>query len=118
MEFGLAYTIGKDPGRSLADAFRDAVKEIQLAEALGYTTVILSSQHFEENDILPSPLVAAGMILARTERIRVGSGILIFPLEYHPIHVAEDAAVLDVLSEGRFVLGVGQGALKKEFAGF
>lgn len=118
MEFGVAYTIGKEPGRSLRQGFEDAVKEIQLAEELGYTTMMISSQHFEENDILPSPLVACAVIAARTRRIRLGPGILLFPLAYHPIHVAEDAAVLDVLSGGRLVLGIGQGFRKEEFAGF
>lgn len=118
MEFGVAYTIEKSAERTLKQAFEDAIDEIRYAEDLGYTTMMISSQHFEDNDILPSPFVACAVIAARTERIRVGPGILVFPLDYHPVHVAEDAALLDVLSGGRLVLGIGQGGIKKEFAGF
>ena len=118
MEFGVAYTIGSEPGRPLRQGFAAALKEIQFAEKLGMTTMMISSQHFEENDILPSPFVACSFIAAQTKKIRLGPGILLFPLAYNPIHVAEDGAVFDALSDGRLNFATGQGFRKEEFAGF
>jgi len=118
MEFGVAYTIGTEPGRPMRRGFTAALKEIQLADQLGVTTMMLSSQHFEENDILPSPFVACSFIAAQTKKIRMGPGILLFPLAYHPTHVAEDGAVFDVLSDGRLNFAMGRGFRKEEFAGF
>jgi alkanesulfonate monooxygenase SsuD/methylene tetrahydromethanopterin reductase-like flavin-dependent oxidoreductase (luciferase family) len=118
MEFGVAYTVGSEPGRSLRKSFDIALKEIQLAEQLGFTTMMISSQHFEENDIIPSPLIACSFLAAQTKKMRMGPGINLFPLAYHPIHVAEECAVFDVLSDGRLVFGMGQGFRKEEFAGF
>jgi alkanesulfonate monooxygenase SsuD/methylene tetrahydromethanopterin reductase-like flavin-dependent oxidoreductase (luciferase family) len=78
----------------------------------------LSTQHFEESGILPSPFVACSFIAAHTKKIRLGPGILLFPLGYNPIHVAEDGAVFDILSNGRLNLAMGQGFRKEEFEGF
>ena len=118
MEFGVSYTIGSEPGRPLRQGFAAALAEIQLAERLGMTTMMISSQHFEEGDILPSPFVACAFIAAQTKKIRLGPGILLFPLAYNPIHVAEDGAVFDVLSDGRLNFAMGRGFRKEEFAGF
>ena len=118
MEFGVAYTIGGEPGRPLRQGFADALAEIQLAEKLGMNTVQLSSQHFEEDGILPSPFVACSFIAAQTKTIRLGPGILLFPLAYNPVHVAEDGAVFDVLSNGRLNFAMGQGFRREEFDGF
>ncbi len=118
MEFGVSYTIGSEPGRPLRQGFAAALAEIQYAEKLGMTTMMISSQHFEEGDILPSPFVACSFIAAQTKKIRLGPGILLFPLAYNPIHVAEDGAVFDVLSDGRLNFAMGRGFRKEEFAGF
>jgi alkanesulfonate monooxygenase SsuD/methylene tetrahydromethanopterin reductase-like flavin-dependent oxidoreductase (luciferase family) len=118
MEFGVSYTIGSQPGRPFQAGFAVALKEIQFAEELGMTTVQLSTQHFEENGILPSPFVACSFLAAHTKKIRIGPGILLFPLGYNPIHVAEDGAVFDILSNGRLNFAMGQGFRAEEFAGF
>ena len=118
MKFGVAYTVGSEPGRPMRQGFAAAVDEIKLADELGFDNMMISSQHFEENDILPSPFVACSFIAAQTKRIRLGPGILLFPLAYNPIHVAEDGAVFDVLSDGRLNFAMGRGFRKEEFAGF
>jgi len=66
---------------------------------------------------LPAPFAFLGFVAAQTSRIRLGTGIVTLPLE-NPIRVAEDAAVLDLLSNGRFELGVGTGGNPSAFAAF
>ena len=66
---------------------------------------------------LPSPFVFLGHVAAQTSRIRLGTGIITLPLEL-PVRVAEDAIVLDLISDGRLELGVGNGGNPSAFAGF
>lgn len=83
-------------------------------EELGFDTVVLAERHFRHAPLLyPSPLAVAGAIAARTERIRIGTAGRILSLD-HPIHIAEDAATLDVLSEGRLDFGITRASLDEE----
>jgi putative FMN-dependent luciferase-like monooxygenase len=89
--------------------FSQAREQCLLAEQLGYDVGWLAQHHFDvEEGGLPSPLVFLAWIAAQTEQIRLGTAIITLALE-DPIRVAEDAAVLDVLSGGRLELGVGTG---------
>jgi probable F420-dependent oxidoreductase len=117
MRFGIVYSIEGGGGDSAGRVFQEAVEEILLAESLGLECAFVSEHHFVENDFFPSPLIALSYIAARTARIRLGPGVLLLPL-YDPIHVAEDAAVLDIISGGRLVLGIGQGYRPEEFRAF
>ena len=92
------------------DVFRETVDRAVLAEKLGFKRVWSSEHHFSEDRWAPSqfPLLAA--IAARTERIRLGTGVLLLPF-HNPIRVAEDAAVVDIISNGRLDLGVGRGPI-------
>jgi alkanesulfonate monooxygenase SsuD/methylene tetrahydromethanopterin reductase-like flavin-dependent oxidoreductase (luciferase family) len=101
----------------LSSYYAECLTQIQEAEALGYQAVWLSEHHLTGDGFLPSPLVAAAAVAARTSRIRIGTNIVPLPL-HHPLRVAEDAAVVDLLSGGRFVLGVGQGYARQEFDAF
>jgi len=67
-----------------------------------------------ENVPMPDPLVALAFAAALTRRIKLGTGILILP-QRHPLYVAKEVATLDVLSRGRFLLGIGIGWLAEEF---
>ncbi len=93
----------------------ERVQEVVVADRLGFDGAWLSEHHLAADGALPSPLVMAGVLAGRTERIRIGTNVLVLPL-HHPLRVAEDAAVLDLVSGGRFVLGVGQGYAEREFA--
>ncbi len=86
------------------------------AEALGFNAVEFAEHHFSDDGYIPSPLIAAAAVAARTKHIRVGTNILLLPL-YDPVRVAEDTAVLDAVSNGRLELGVGLGYRKVEYEG-
>jgi alkanesulfonate monooxygenase SsuD/methylene tetrahydromethanopterin reductase-like flavin-dependent oxidoreductase (luciferase family) len=78
--------------------------------------VYVTEHHFYEDGYLPSPMMMSAAIAARTKRVSVGTNLLQLPL-HHPVRVAEDALLCDVLSGGRFRLGVGAGYYWQEFEG-
>lgn len=84
------------------------------ADALGADSIWLSEHHLFDDGYLPQPLTFAAAVAARTKRARVGTAILIAPL-HHPAEIAEQAAVVDVLSAGRLELGIGTGYRVPEF---
>ncbi|GAA3508990.1 putative FMN-dependent luciferase-like monooxygenase [Streptosporangium album] len=100
------------------ERYRLAIEQIRHAEAIGFDTAWVAQHHFDEAEGgLPAPLVFLSNVAARTSRIRLGTGIITLPLE-HPVRVAEDAAVLDLLSGGRLEVGVGSGGTPSSFAAF
>jgi probable F420-dependent oxidoreductase len=94
--------------------YAECLEEIAEADRLGFRAVWMSEHHLTPDGLMPSPLVAAAAIAARTDRIMIGTSILVLPL-HHPLRIAEDAAVVDLMSGGRLLLGVGQGYAKREF---
>jgi len=101
-----------------AERYRLAAEQIQHAEKAGLDSAWIAQHHFHEAEGgLPAPFAFLGFVAAQTSRIRLGTGIVTLPLE-HPVRVAEDAAVLDLLSNGRFELGVGTGGNPSAFAAF
>jgi alkanesulfonate monooxygenase SsuD/methylene tetrahydromethanopterin reductase-like flavin-dependent oxidoreductase (luciferase family) len=77
-------------------------------ERLGAHSVWFTEHHMFEDGYIPQPLTFAAAAAARTSRMRIGIAILIAPL-YHPVHLAEQAAVVDIVSGGRLDLGIGAG---------
>jgi putative FMN-dependent luciferase-like monooxygenase len=101
-----------------AERYRLAAEQIGHAEKLGLDSAWIAQHHFHEQEGgLPAPFAFLGFVAARTSRIRLGTGIVTLPLE-NPVRVAEDAAVLDLMSDGRFELGVGTGGNPSAFAAF
>jgi putative FMN-dependent luciferase-like monooxygenase len=101
-----------------AERYRLAAEQIAHAEAHGYDAAWVAQHHFHEHEGgLPSPFVFLGHLAARTQRIRLGTGIITLPLEL-PVRVAEDAIVLDLISNNRLELGVGNGGNPTAFTGF
>jgi alkanesulfonate monooxygenase SsuD/methylene tetrahydromethanopterin reductase-like flavin-dependent oxidoreductase (luciferase family) len=87
---------------------------ITWVEELGFDSVWLTEHHFQQ--FSPSPLTLAAAVAARTERVRIATNVLLAPL-YNPVRLAEEAAMVSVLSHGRFDLGIGMGYYEREFAG-
>jgi putative FMN-dependent luciferase-like monooxygenase len=101
-----------------ADRYRLAAAQIRHAESAGFESAWIAQHHFHEGEGgLPAPFAFLGFVAAQTCRIRLGTGIVTLPLE-NPVRVAEDAAVLDLLSNGRLELGVGTGGNPSAFAAF
>ncbi|MGE0825085.1 MAG: LLM class flavin-dependent oxidoreductase [Candidatus Binatia bacterium] len=98
--------------------YAEALEQIQRADELGFHQVWLTEHHFMDDAYCPSPMIAAAAIAGRTKKIRIGQGVVLLPFYGHPLKLAEDSAVLDVLSGGRFELGIGRGYRPHEFAGF
>tara|TARA_Y100001934_G_C11581033_1_gene418834 strand:- start:39 stop:485 length:447 start_codon:yes stop_codon:yes gene_type:complete len=87
------------------------------AEELGFDHVWLTEHHFTEDAYNPSPLSMAAAIAAVTERIRIGTFVMLMPF-IHPVRAAEDITLADILSNGRFDIGIGQGYTHEEFNAF
>ena len=119
MKFGLWYHF-RNPApwrRPWEHLYAEVLEQIAWADELGYDSMWTSEHHFVDDGYLPSSLVRLAAVAARTERMRLGTLILLLPL-HHPLRIAEDAAVVDVLSGGRLDLGVSVGYRVKEFEGF
>jgi len=104
------------------ETFSESLEQAIFAEELGYDSVWLFEHHGVEradggSHYFSSPLIALAAIAAVTERIRLGTGIVILPL-LPPVRVAEDALLVQAISGGRLVLGVGAGYRPEEFAAF
>jgi alkanesulfonate monooxygenase SsuD/methylene tetrahydromethanopterin reductase-like flavin-dependent oxidoreductase (luciferase family) len=119
LNFGLLMSFRNSSRNELSysELYRRHVDLCVEAEDLGYDTIWLTEHHFVEDGYSPSMIPLAAAIAARTKRIRIGTFVLLMPL-HHPLHVAENAATIDVLSNGRFDLGLGQGYVPSEFSGF
>ena len=120
VDFGLCFNFRnpKPFGKPFPLFYQEALEQIVAAEALGFDTVWLPEHHFSPEDgYNPSPLTMAAAIAARTERIKIGTWLVLLPL-HHALRVAEDAAVIDNLSNGRFMLGMGLGYRKEEYEAY
>ncbi|MFP8874353.1 MAG: LLM class flavin-dependent oxidoreductase, partial [Myxococcota bacterium] len=102
--FGLRYDLRCPPfaEATSADLVEAAIEQCAWADERGFASVTLSEHHGAEDGYLPSPLVLAAAMAARTRRIRIVLAALIAPLQ-DPLRLAEDIAVLDVISKGRVI---------------
>jgi alkanesulfonate monooxygenase SsuD/methylene tetrahydromethanopterin reductase-like flavin-dependent oxidoreductase (luciferase family) len=95
----------------------EAVEQIQYAEELGFDAVWLAEHHFTRFGVVPSALPFATYVAARTRKIRIGTGVSVLTF-HHPVFMAEETAMLDVLSHGRLDFGVGRGQVVYEYNNF
>jgi alkanesulfonate monooxygenase SsuD/methylene tetrahydromethanopterin reductase-like flavin-dependent oxidoreductase (luciferase family) len=124
IKFGLVYEICRpepfDGFSSEADAYWQALEQICLADELGFDYVWEVEHHFLEGySISSAPEVFLSAVAQQTERIRVGNGVRLLPPPFnHPARSAEMAAVLDIMSNGRYDFGVGRSITEAELGGF
>ena len=117
MQLGLFLEFPRAAGSSYQEAFDSSFAIVDEAEGLGVDSVWLAEYHFNPGRVLSSPIMIATAIAARTERIRVGLAVQCLPLG-HPVRLAEEAATLDQLSNGRLEYGVGRGTFPNVHEGF
>ena len=98
--------------------FRETLELFEATESLGFDSAWVAQHHFgTESGRLPAPPVLLAAAAQRTRRIRLGTGIIVLPLE-QPLRLAEDATVLDALSDGRLELDLGAGFDPRVFNAF
>lgn len=116
LRFGLHYSC-QSPEREWESLYRATLDQARLAEELGYESLSVAEHHFLPDGWVPVPAVLLAGFAAVTEEMALGTNVVVLPL-HHPIRVAEEAAVLDLLSGGRFRLGVAIGWRDAEFEAF
>ena len=118
MKFGLYSSIANPPrGERLDRSIDEVIAEAQLAESVGFDSCFFGEHHQDRDGFLPSPLIVATAVAARTSRLNVGTSVILLPL-HHPVKVAEDVITLDLVSKGRVILGVGIGYQPADFRAF
>src|SRR5205085_1929984 len=118
MKFGLYSSIANPPrGEHLDRCIDESIAEAQLAEASGFDSCFFGEHHQDKDGFLPSPLIVATAVAARTKALKVGTSVILLPL-HHPVHLAEDVITLDLVSKGRVILGVGIGYQPSDFNAF
>jgi alkanesulfonate monooxygenase SsuD/methylene tetrahydromethanopterin reductase-like flavin-dependent oxidoreductase (luciferase family) len=115
LRFGCGFDLRNPPEwpRDWAGLYAEHLDFIAWTESLGFENVWLAEHHGIEDGYMPSPLVFGAAIAARTKTMRIGTGVALAPF-YHPVRLAEDCAVLDQISNGRFELTLGIGYLDFE----
>jgi alkanesulfonate monooxygenase SsuD/methylene tetrahydromethanopterin reductase-like flavin-dependent oxidoreductase (luciferase family) len=107
MKFGFIPTEG-------GAFFQEALAEAVYGDEVGFDSIWLEEHHSIRNHYWPSPLMALAGLATRTSRVLLGTDIIVLPF-YHPVRVAEDMALLDVMSNGRAILGAAIGYRPPEF---
>ncbi|MFE3327490.1 LLM class flavin-dependent oxidoreductase [Streptomyces sp. NPDC059176] len=108
MRVGAFVLAAQFPGQGHGEALHRAVRSAEAAETAGLDSVWLAEHHFVPYGVCPSAVTLAALLLGRTERIRVGTAVSVLPTA-HPVALGEQAALLHLVSGGRFSLGVGRG---------
>lgn len=120
MEFGFGLLTGQcppDSEMSYAEIYEEMIDLAALAEDVGFDTIHTSEHHFFDDGYSPSVLPLSAALARETESVGIETSIALAPL-YDPIRLAEDAATVDVLSGGRFALGLANGYMQREFDAF
>jgi alkanesulfonate monooxygenase SsuD/methylene tetrahydromethanopterin reductase-like flavin-dependent oxidoreductase (luciferase family) len=117
MEFGLFFLMQRDEAWSERAVFDSGLEQMLAAESLGYSSVWIAEHHFNDYGLCPAPPVLAAYVAARTRALRLGMGVSLLPL-HHPVDLAEELAVLDVVSNGRLDVGIGRGGTLQDYETF
>ena len=117
IQYGVFLLMPSPLGESSAKVYARALEVALEAENLGFHSIWIAEHHFSNYGYVPSPLVMASHIAAKTANIRIGTGVVVLPL-HHPLIVAEETAMVDILSNGRLEVGLGRGYQPYEFERF
>lgn len=117
MRFGTYYFLQRTPGLSEAEVIRTELDQMVWSEELGFDSVWLTEHHFADYGLSSAPNVLGSALLSRTQRIHLGLAVFVLPF-HDPIRFAEEMATLDIISGGRFTVGIGRGNRAAEFAGY
>jgi alkanesulfonate monooxygenase SsuD/methylene tetrahydromethanopterin reductase-like flavin-dependent oxidoreductase (luciferase family) len=115
--FGSAQARRTGPDTDSSQGFRDFIENNVEAEGLGYHSSFLVEHHFTGFGQVSASLNLLTWLGARTRHLRLGTAVLVLPW-HNPVLLAEQAATLDLLSDGRLDFGIGKGYRHNEFAGF
>jgi alkanesulfonate monooxygenase SsuD/methylene tetrahydromethanopterin reductase-like flavin-dependent oxidoreductase (luciferase family) len=118
MDFGIFNLMGcRDPAKPTAQVFAEVAEQTRAADALGYGIAWFAEHHFSNYSLCASPLQLVAHCAGLTQRIRLGTAVVVLPL-YNPARLLADIATADALSHGRLALGVGAGYQPYEFERF
>ncbi|MDA1071899.1 MAG: LLM class flavin-dependent oxidoreductase, partial [Proteobacteria bacterium] len=115
MKFSLAIDLSRSsPAIDMQQLLREHLELVQMADRGGFEIVWAAEHHAIEMTIAPSPFQLLAWYAANTDNIRLGTAVVQAPY-WHPIKLAGEAAMLDLLSGGRLEFGIGRGAYQREF---
>jgi len=115
MRFNLVINLERmAPDVDMRDVLDHTTEMVEMADAAGFDIVWAAEHHAIEMTIAPGPFQLLAHFAAKTSRIRLGTGVVVAPY-WHPIKLAGEAALLDLLSGGRLEFGIGKGAYQREF---
>jgi alkanesulfonate monooxygenase SsuD/methylene tetrahydromethanopterin reductase-like flavin-dependent oxidoreductase (luciferase family) len=117
MKVGISLNMLTKEGRTDASVYAEHLALGDLAEPLGFDSIFALEHHFTGYAMSPSPTQLLSYFAGRTRRVTLGTAVIVLPW-HDPVRVAEEIALLDVLSNGRCVFGFGRGAASVEYAGF
>lgn len=117
MKVGIALNMLTKEGRSDAGVVGEHLALGELAEPLGFDSLFALEHHFTGYAMSPSPTQLLSYFAGRTRRITLGTAVIVLPW-HDPVRVAEEIALLDILTGGRCLFGFGRGAASVEYAGF
>lgn len=117
MQIGLFHSVQWPEGSAQVQRYQESFVQAVAADELGFDSVWLTEHHFSRHGIVSDSLAVLANLAARTERVRLGTAVSVLPL-HNPLRLAETAATVDLLSNGRLDLGVGRGYQVGEFNGF
>src|ERR671934_3158129 len=120
VQIGIGLFTGQIPpgsDRTFGQEYREVLDLVRLAETLGFDSAWVSEHHGSSDGYMPSLLPVLAAFAAATERIKLGTGVVLTPF-HHPLRLAEDAATVDLISGGRLILGLGLGWRQEEFRMF
>src|SRR6201987_4293144 len=118
MRFGFFDQLPCASGFTEHQRYKDILAQIELGDSIGFDTVWLGELHFSRAfSVLADPLMVLAAAAQRAPRIRLGTAVTLLPL-HNPVKIAEEAAIADILSNGRLELGFGRGTAPLHYAGY